>query len=115
MPTPFMMAVDFLALAVGAGLGWWRARFTHISVDPQTHQLTSKASPVGMLIILGIYAAKTAINAFARENAAATAVADALLLVSVGTVCAQRFELFTRASRLLAEARATKAQGEISA
>jgi hypothetical protein len=119
MPTPAMMAMDIVALIAGAALGWWRARFTHISVDPQTHQLTSRASPIGMLIILAIFAVRYGIRMYAEQNAATlhlpvTAIADAALVISVGLVCAQRFELFTRASRLLAEARATKATGEVS-
>jgi hypothetical protein len=110
MPSPAMMAVDIAALAIGAGLGWWRARFTHITVDPATHQLTSRASPIGMLIILAIFAVRYALRAYAVQNAGAmhmpvNAVADVALVMAVGLVCAQRFEIFTRASRLLAEAR----------
>jgi hypothetical protein len=46
MPSPLGLAVDIAALAAGAFLGWWRARFTQISIDPANHQLTSRASPV---------------------------------------------------------------------
>jgi hypothetical protein len=119
MPSPAMLAIDFAALAAGAALGWWRARFTHISVDPQTHQLTSRASPVGMLIILGVFAIRYGIRAYAEQNATTlnvpvNAIADAALVISVGLVCAQRLEIFTRASRLLNEARAAKTSGEVS-
>jgi hypothetical protein len=119
MPTPAFMAIDIIALVAGAALGWWRARFTHISVDPVTHQLTSRASPVGMLIILGIFAIRYGIRMYAEQNAASlhlpvAAIADAALVITVGLVCAQRFELFTRAQRLLNEARAAKATGEVS-
>jgi hypothetical protein len=119
MPTPIMMAVDIVALIAGAALGWWRARFTHISVDPATHQLTSRASPVGMLILLAIFAVRYGVRMYAVQNAASlhlpvAAIADAALVLSVGLVCAQRLEIFTRASRLLAEARAAHATGEIS-
>jgi hypothetical protein len=119
MPTPAVMAIYIVALIAGAALGWWRARFTHISVDPQTHQLTSRASPIGMLIILAIFALRYAIRMYAVQNASSVglpvaAVADAALLISVGLVCAQRFEIFMRAQRLLAEARAQHVQGEVS-
>jgi len=110
-PTPAMLAIDLVALAVGALLGWWRARLTKISVDPQTHQLTSRASPIGMLVILGIFAIRYAVRLYAPEGASALglpaiAIADALLIITVGLVCAQRLELALRATRLLAEARA---------
>jgi hypothetical protein len=111
MPSPLMLAIDIAALVVGAALGWWRARFTHITVDPATHALTSRASPVGMLIILGIFAVRYGIKMYAAQNAnalgvSASAVADAALVVSVGLVCAQRLEIALRATRLLTEARA---------
>jgi hypothetical protein len=111
LPSPLMLGIDIAALAIGALLGWWRARFTHITVDPATHQLTSRASPVGMLVILGVFALRYAVRMYAAQSASslgvsAVAVADALLVISVGLVCAQRLEIALRASRLLAEARA---------
>jgi len=113
MPTLAMTVADVAALALGAALGWWRGRFITISVDPETHALTSKASVVGMLVILGIFALRSGLSSFARANASAfhaTAqdVTDALLLLAVGLVCAQRLEMALRANRLLTEARAAK-------
>jgi hypothetical protein len=110
LPTPLMLGVDIAALVVGAALGWWRARFTHISVDPATHALTSRASPVGMLVILVIFAIRYGVRYYAAQNAgslgvSALALADALLVTSVGLVCAQRLEIALRATRLLNEAR----------
>jgi hypothetical protein len=112
--TPLMVAVDVAALSVGALLGWWRARLTHIAVDPQTHQLTSRASPVGMMVILALFAVRYGLRSLAAQNAGAlhlsvNLVADAALVMTVGLVCAQRLEIALRASRLLNEARAAKA------
>jgi hypothetical protein len=112
MPTPLMLGIDIAALALGAGLGWWRARFTHITVDPATHELTSRASPVGMLVILAIFALRYGVRMYADQSASslgvpAVAIADALLVISVGLVCAQRLEIALRATRLVNEARAT--------
>ena len=111
IPTPLMIAVDLAALAIGAGIGWWRARFTHITVNPETHELTSKASPVGMIVILAVFAVRYGIRMYAAQNAtsmgvSANDVADAALVISVGLVCAQRLEIALRATRLLNEARA---------
>ena len=110
--TPVSIGLDVAAVAIGALLGWWRARFTHITIDPQTHELTSRASPVGLLVIMGILVLRTGIRTVAAQNAGALGqwgppIADALLVMSVGLVCAQRLEIFTRASRLLAEQRAS--------
>jgi len=111
MPTPLFMAIDIAALAAGAVLGWWRGRLTNITVNPETHDLTSRASPIGMLLILGIFALRYGIRMYASQGAASSglpvnAIADAALVVTVGLVCAQRLEIALRASRLLAEARA---------
>ena len=110
-PSPLMLGIDVAALAIGALLGWWRARFTHISVDPATHQLTSRASPIGMLVVLAIFALRYAVRLYAPQSAStlgvpAIEIADALLVITVGLVCAQRLELALRATRLLNEARA---------
>jgi hypothetical protein len=112
MPTPLMLGLDIAALAVGAALGWWRARFTKITVNPATHELTSQASPIGMLVILAIFAVRFGVRMYASESAttlgvSAVAIADAALVISVGLVCAQRLEIALRATRLLNEARAT--------
>src|SRR5665213_3291445 len=32
---------------IGALLGWQRGRFTRIEIDPATHALTARASPIG--------------------------------------------------------------------
>jgi hypothetical protein len=111
MPSPMVLGIDIAALAAGAALGWWRARFTNITVDPATHELTSQASPVGMLVVLAIFALRYGIRMYAAQSASslgisANAIADAALVVSVGLVCAQRLEIALRATRLLNEARA---------
>jgi hypothetical protein len=108
--TPVGVGLDIAGLAIGALLGWWRARFTNITIDPATHELTSRASPLGMVVIMGILVLRTLVRTYTAQNAGALGqwgppVADALLVMSVGLVCAQRLELFTRASRLLAEHR----------
>jgi hypothetical protein len=109
-PNGLMIGVDAAAVAVGALIGWWRGRLTHISVDPATHVLTSKASPVGMLLILAIFALRYVLRVWAMQNAGALHVSvsgltDAFLLLAVGIVCAQRLEMAIRASRLLTSAR----------
>jgi uncharacterized membrane protein SirB2 len=109
--TPFNIGLDVAGVVIGAALGWWRARFTNITIDPATHELTSQASPIGMLVIMGILVLRTVIRTYAAQSNGPLGqwgppLTDALLVMSVGLVCAQRLEIFLRASRLLAEARA---------
>lgn len=107
--TPLSVGVELAGLVIGALIGWWRARFTHIEIDQQTHQLTSRASPLGMLIILGVFALRYALRMYAAEGAGQYGLlaTDALLAMTVGLVCAQRLEIFTRATRLLAAHRSS--------
>jgi hypothetical protein len=112
MPSTLGLAADAAALTGGALLGWWRARFTQITIDPASHELTSRASPLGMLVILAVFAVRYGLRMYAVQDAGAiglpvNVVADAALVLTIGLVCAQRFEIFTRASRMLAEARAS--------
>jgi len=109
--TPLNIGLDVAGLLVGALLGWWRARFTNITVDPATHELTSRASPIGMVVIMGILVLRTVIRTYAASSNGPLGqwgppLTDALLVMSVGLVCAQRLEIFIRANRLLSEARA---------
>lgn len=107
--TPINVGLDLAGVVIGAFLGWWRARFTNITIDPVTHDLTSRASPLGMMVIMGILILRTGVRTYATGGALgewAGPVADALLVMSVGLVCAQRLEIYIRASRLLNEARA---------
>ena len=112
MPAPLGLALDVAGLVIGTGLGWWRAQHHPSSAgDPLTHELTSRASPLGMLVILGVFAVRFGIRYLAQQNGTtlgvwAIAIPDALLVMSVGLVCAGRIEIFIRATRLLNEARA---------
>jgi hypothetical protein len=110
LPGPAMIAVDALALILGAVGGWWRGRLTRITVDPATHDLTSKASPLGMLLVLAIFALRYGLRSLGPQTAgglhvSALQITDGLMLVAVGLVCAQRLEIALRATRLLAAAR----------
>lgn len=113
-PSPGLIALDVAALALGALGGWWRGRLTRITVDPATHALTSKTSPVGMLLILAIFGLRYALRSFGAQTAgmlhvSALAITDALMLLAVGIVCTQRLEIALRATRLLNQARGGEA------
>ena len=112
-PGPAMLAVEAAALGLGALAGWWRGRLTRITVDPATHALTSKTSPLGMLLILALFAVRYGLRSIGSETASALHVSalqitDVLMLPAVGIVCTQRLEIALRATRLLNEARGAK-------
>lgn len=109
-PSPLMVAVYAVAFALGALAGWWRGRLTNIAINPETHELTSKASMIGMLLIFGLVVIRRGVGAYAAAHAealhvSALEVTDALLLLAVGLVSAQRLEIALRATRMLSGAR----------
>jgi hypothetical protein len=114
-PSPLVMAELAVALAAGGVVGWYRGRLTHISIDPATHDLTSKTSPVGVVLVAVLFAARYAIR-LALPGATvgqpgsletqAGAIADAVALFGIGAVVVQRLEMWMRCNRLLTEARA---------
>ncbi len=109
-PRPLWAGIGLAALGAGAVLGWWRGRFTTIAVDAATHDLTSQASPLGMILVLAIMAVRLGLRGYVTRNAGAlhasvNDITDAFLLLAVGVVCANRLEMALRATRLLAEAR----------
>jgi hypothetical protein len=118
IPSPLVIGELAVALAGGAAAGWYRGRLTHITIDPETHDLTSRTSPVGVVLIAALFAVRYGIRLLfpATANGAAgslqdeaTIIADALTLFGIGAMVVQRLEMWLRCRRLLAEAQAAKA------
>ena len=108
--TPPSIALMIGALAIGAALGWQRGRFMRIEVDPETHALTSRASPVGMIFILALLALRLALRGVMVPRTPPScrsrrlAITDALVAFAAGMMTAQGVEMWLRARRLSAEA-----------
>lgn len=103
--------VEALALALGAAAGWWRGRLTNITINPETHELTSRTSPFGVLLIAGLFLVRFGLRYEAQTNpgvipGGAGLVTEALLVLAIGMMATQRLEMWLRCQRLLAEARA---------
>lgn len=107
--TPFD-ALSWTILAVGLILGgvagWWRGKMTTIEKHPDG-TLKAQASPLGILLIVGLFMGRSALRSVLEPHAAAwhlnaLAIADAFLLFVVGMIVMQRIEMFIRARRVLA-------------
>ena len=105
--TPFS-AADWVVLAIGLILGgiagWWRGKMTTIEKHPDG-TLTAQASPLGMILIVGLLFGRRALSGFLEPHAAAlglnaTAVADAFLVFVIGMIVLQRLEMYIRARRV---------------
>ncbi len=118
--TTVNIALLAISVSVGAGLGWLRGRFMRIEVNPDSHDLTSRASPLGMIFILALLVVRMALRGALTSSTgiagvSATAAYDALILLAGGMMATQGLEMWLRARRLLAEARAAKAEGSTAA
>jgi hypothetical protein len=110
---PLSVAMMALALVVGAGIGWQRGRFMRIEVHPETHDITSRASPIGILFILAVFAVRFGLRDMAVESHGlagmpTAAIATSLILLVGAMMIAQSVEMWLRARKLLADAQAAK-------
>jgi len=110
--TPLAIGVLAAGAAIGSAIGWQRGRFTRIDLDPQTHEMTSRASVVGIAFIMIVLLARVGLRSMVAEGQLSIGVpplvlADGLLVLAVFMLSVQRLEIWIRASRMLAEARST--------
>jgi hypothetical protein len=110
---PILIAAVAVSLALGALAGWWRGRLTHITIDPETHDLTSRTSPIGTLLIAGLFALRYGLRMveISHPNAlpgGAAMATDVLMVFAIGMMSVQRLEMWLRCQRLIAGAARTK-------
>ena len=107
--TPFD-ALSWAILAVGVLLGcaagWWRGKMTTIEKHADG-TLKAQASPLGIILIIGLFLGRSALRSVLEPHAAAwglnaLAIADAFLVFVVGMIVVQRVEMFIRARRVQA-------------
>src|SRR6185437_2875378 len=109
--TPVSIAILAGAFALGAAIGWQRGRLTQIHIHPETHDLTSRASPIGLLFIFAILVVRYAARDLLAGNAGTlhlpiVAITDGFLLLAIAMLSVQRLEVWQRATRMLADAKA---------
>lgn len=116
MTAPVLISLA-VAIAAGVALGWFRGGMVKVSINPETHDLTSKASPWGMLIFLGLMIVRMGARFVLREEhdiagVPVNAIIDGLTLFYAGNVIGMQVEVWMRAKKLLADAIAAKAAGQ---
>ncbi|MBY8826700.1 CcdC protein domain-containing protein [Hephaestia mangrovi] len=99
-----------IALVAGGVLGWQRGKLMRIHVDPETHALNQQASIAGMaflvVLVFGRFVAETASGSMHMNVGM---IVDTLAALALGMFSVQRLEMYLRAKRMLAEARAGSA------
>ena len=94
------------ALVIGGLIGWWRGKTVTIQKTADG-SLMAQASPLGLILIVGLVLGRTALRSVMESQAAswsvdAAVITDAFMLFAVGLVVAQRLEMFIRARTVLA-------------
>lgn len=110
--SPFAIGATLAAVVLGAIAGWWRGRLTHITIDPATHDLTSRTSPWGVLLIGGLYILRYGVRWYGMQHpdvlpGGSTMLTDALLALAIVMMATQRLEMWLRCQRLIAQAKAS--------
>ena len=100
-------ALIAIGVAIGAVLGWHRGKMIRIERKAETGQLTQQASPLAMLLLVGIIVLKMGARAIfgdaavTQPGSGAMLLTDAFLGFALGLLSATRLELYLRARRIL--------------
>jgi hypothetical protein len=102
-----------VALAVGGLIGWYRGRLTHITIDPTTHEFTSRASIAGTILIGVVFALRYGVRMAMASGQPlpwgmhldVAGITDGLMLFLVAMMSVQRIEMFLRCQKMLNDAR----------
>jgi NAD/NADP transhydrogenase beta subunit len=102
-----------LSCAIGAVVGWYRAKTMQITVDPQTHALNQQGSPAALIFIIVLIAVRFGLRTLMNEQAEAwhlnaLFISGLFMVFVVGMLVASRIEMTIRARALLAQARSAR-------
>jgi cytochrome bd-type quinol oxidase subunit 2 len=104
------LVICFVALIMGAAVGWHRGKLMRLDHDPATGEFVQTASPAAMALLVGIIAVRFAVKSYFHTNPTSGAIdeqtlvaTDALLLFAVGMISMTRVEMGLRARGMLAQ------------
>ena len=100
------------AFAVGCGAGWLRGKATTVSIDPETHLLSSRATPIAVILFALLFLGRTSLRMALLQHPGPSAaqliaplITDVFLVFALGMVVAQRIEIGLRCRQLLLDAK----------
>jgi hypothetical protein len=102
------VAIVAAGAVAGAVAGWYRGKFTQITLDAETGVLTGQGSVVGLMLILALMVGRMAVRSWAQthpdKDGIAIAVADAVFVFGFATLIVARLEMWLRCRKLMAGA-----------
>lgn len=121
--TVLSLAIFATAAGTGVALGYILASHQQLTIDPVTGRITSKTSPVGIALFLGLFAARYVFRMVTLGGQAPDRLmahsdqvlmwTDAGLLFVLGLVSAQAWEIWRRAKPLIDGHAAKKAESQV--
>jgi membrane protein CcdC involved in cytochrome C biogenesis len=108
-PHGLTWAYVLAAFLIGVPLGWYRGKLMRITIDPETHALSQKASPAALLFIVALVGLRFVARGWAMADGdggpdAIFALTDILMAFALGFLATQRLEMGLRARGLLDQA-----------
>ena len=106
-PPPAGWGLVLLGLAVGIGIGWHRGKLIQIRRDPDSGELSQRASPLALLLLAALIILKLWARSIFGDSAAGSRQSSAMLLsdsfigFAFGLLAATRLEIYLRARKLL--------------
>ena len=106
-PPPMGWGLIVAGLCAGVAVGWHRGKLIHIERNPDSGQLTQKASPLAMVLLAALVVLKLGARDIFGDTAATQPgsnpmlLTDAFLGFALGLLSATRVELYLRARRLI--------------
>lgn len=106
-PTGAVGIASLVGLVLGAAIGWQRGKLMQIHVDPQTHALNQKASPIAMLLLIALIIVRMGARSILGQEAGVSPamLTDPLIAFALGMFTLTRCEMYLRAKRMVEEAR----------
>jgi membrane protein CcdC involved in cytochrome C biogenesis len=110
-PSLLVAGAFLVAAAAGGAFGWFRVHTLEFAVDPESGVVTSKATQLSALVLVGLllvrYALKYFLNDEGVKGAALIHWTDGLLVFMAAMMVAQSAHTFVQARRLKPPAIAT--------
>lgn len=108
-----------VAALMGAGFGYLRAHHQQFTLNPQTGEISSKATPIGMILIGGFFVLRLGLELLTHSRDVPHALGlqhatDAGLILSFALMAAQRWEIWKRAKQMRADTQGLVGNGEPS-
>ena len=121
-PKPGTFGIGLFAIGamLGGVVGYFRALHQEFSIDPETGNVMSKASPVATILFIGLFLVRYALNWWMTGGKAPDAVeaksaqlmlyTDTMLFFAFAMVSVSAWEVWRRTRPLVVEHRAPKAE-----